>query len=108
MAPGMIDTSSLVDETALPTVIPESFQTPANASSGQLFSLRGTTTVITGAGRGVGIVLAAAVLEAGGHVACIDILEEPSPSQWVTLQKTARLSKLHVSYRRCDITSEDD
>ncbi|KAG4423182.1 hypothetical protein IFR04_003680 [Cadophora malorum] len=73
-----------------------------------LFSLAGRTIAITGAGRGLGITLAAAVLEAGGHVACIDILSAPSELEWASLQAIAKSSNLTVTYHRCDIILEDE
>ncbi|KAJ9641468.1 hypothetical protein H2199_005438 [Coniosporium tulheliwenetii] len=86
---------------------PSAIQTLANASHSNLFSLSNKTIAITGGGRGLGITLAAAVLEAGGHAACLDILEAPSAVEWAALQKTAKLAGLHVSYHRCDITNEE-
>lgn len=100
--------AAVVSDIALPASIPESNITPANASHTDLFSLSKKTVAITGGGRGLGITLAAAVLEAGGHVACLDILEEPSPIEWAALQKSAKLSGLTVSYHRCDITNEEE
>ncbi|KAJ8114872.1 hypothetical protein OPT61_g3350 [Boeremia exigua] len=76
--------------------------TPVNA----LFALTGKTVVVTGGGRGLGLSLAVAILEAGGHVACLDILPEPSNAEWKTLLETARKSSTTASYWRCDVTSE--
>ena len=42
-----------------------------------LLSLKGKTTVITGGGRGIGLALTRACVEAGGHVAVLDALSEP-------------------------------
>lgn len=102
------DTSVPQPDLALPSHIPESALTPANTSHTALFSLSGKTIAITGASRGLGITLAAAVLEAGGHAACLDVLDAPAnPDEWAALEKTAAAHKLHVSYRRVDITDED-
>jgi NAD(P)-dependent dehydrogenase (short-subunit alcohol dehydrogenase family) len=98
----------IVSETTLPAVLPESHQPSANSTTSDLFSLSGKTFVVTGAGRGLGITLVAAILEAGGNVACIDILPEPLPSEWLALRKTAQISNLHLSYHICDITNEDE
>jgi len=76
--------------------------TPTHA----LFSLANHTIAITGAGRGLGITLAAAVLESGGHAACIDILPLPSEPEWSSLQKLALSSSLCLAYHTCDITHE--
>ncbi|KAJ9653933.1 hypothetical protein H2201_009076 [Coniosporium apollinis] len=99
--------AAVVSDIALPSTIPESEQTPANAAHSTLFSLSNKTIAITGGGRGLGITLAAAVLEAGGHAACLDILETPSAVEWAALQKTVNLTGLHVSYHQCDITNEE-
>lgn len=104
---GSIEQDVIVSDTALPSRIPESNQTPANASTNKLFSLSGRTIVITGGGRGLGITLAAAAIEAGANVACLDILPEASASEWASLQKVAKSSKLTATYYRCDITDEE-
>ncbi|KAJ0115493.1 hypothetical protein J7T55_012773 [Diaporthe amygdali] len=92
----------------LPADVPESRVTPANVSHSALFSLSNKTIAITGGGRGVGITLAAAVLEAGGNVACLDILEAPAAEEWAAIEKTAKESGLKLSYRRVDITDEEN
>jgi len=96
-----------VSELTLPTNILESQKSPSNAPTNKLFSLENRTVVVTGGGRGLGITLAGAVLEAGGNVACIDILSEPSATEWAGLQKLAKQSKLRISYHKCDITDEE-
>lgn len=91
-----------------PTVVPESNETPAAfAPTNDLFSLRGRTVVITGGGRSLGMTLTTAVLEAGGDVACLDLLPEPSAEEWVAVQKLAKSRGLQASYTNCDITSEE-
>ncbi|RYC55527.1 hypothetical protein CHU98_g10686 [Xylaria longipes] len=99
--------SAIVNDLSLPAEIPESRKTPANTAHDALFSLSDKLIVITGGGRGLGIALAAAVLEAGGHVVCLDILKAPDAEEWAALQKTAKRSNLEVSYRECDITNEE-
>lgn len=100
MSPGV------VSDIELPRTIPESHQTPANITHAARFSLVARTVAITGGGRGLGITLAAAVLEAGGNVACIDILERPSKDEWETLEKTAKASGQRAQYHQCDVTDE--
>lgn len=99
--------SAIVSDISLPEDIPETDQTEANAPTKSLFSLAGQTIVVTGGGRGVGITLAAAVLEAGGCVACLDILSEPSSNEWSHLRILAKRSGLTATYDKCDITDED-
>jgi len=73
----------------------------------QLFALSGRTAVVTGAARGLGITLAAALLEAGAHVYCLDILPEPSPKEWAALVVKSKEHNLTVNYRQVDITKSD-
>lgn len=44
-----------------------------------LFSLAQRTVVITGGARGIGLAFSFAVAEAGGHVAILDVADEPHP-----------------------------
>lgn len=97
----------IVSDIALPAHIPESDITPANAALKTLFSLEGRTVVVTGGGRGLGITLALAVLEAGGDVVCLDILPEPSASEWAAIRKLTKPSGLHATYHHCDVTNEE-
>lgn len=99
---------AIISDINLPSHVPETDLSASNAPISKLFSLSGRTIVITGGGRGLGITLAVAVLEAGGNVACLDILPEPSATEWTALQKLARQSKLQVVYHKCDITDEDN
>ncbi|KAL3491886.1 NAD(P)-binding protein [Aspergillus germanicus] len=87
-----------------PIVLPE--PTPATTGTSPLFTLSRRTIAITGGGRGLGITLAAAVLEAGGDVACLDLLPVPSPEEWVHIQKLATAQGLQATYTQCDITDE--
>lgn len=97
----------IVSDISLPADIPESNQTAAKVPGDQLFSLKDQTILITGAGRGLGIELALGVVENGGHVAALDILDTPS-DEWAHLQKTAKQRNVTVTYRKADITDEED
>ncbi|EON64394.1 hypothetical protein W97_03625 [Coniosporium apollinis CBS 100218] len=98
---------SIVSDTTLAADVPESQQTPANAPTNLLFSLSQRTVVITGAGRGLGITLAVAVLEAGGDAVCLDILPAPSEAEWNVITKIQKASNSQARYYQCDITKED-
>lgn len=98
---------SIISHTTLPADAPEAHHTPEKAHMETLFTLKHRTIVITGAGRGLGITLAIAVLEAGGNVICLDILPDPSKTEWDIITKIQKASKLHASYHQCDITNED-
>ncbi|KAI5366095.1 putative short-chain dehydrogenase/reductase SDR, NAD(P)-binding domain superfamily [Septoria linicola] len=104
MAPGAI--ADLAPPPVQPA--PETKVSDANAPSPSLFSLAGQTIAITGGGRGVGITLAIAVIEAGGHVACLDVLPEPAEKEWGIIQSLAKKSGLTATYGKCDITNETD
>ncbi|KAH0369811.1 hypothetical protein KCU89_g18561, partial [Aureobasidium melanogenum] len=69
---------SIVSDIELPRDIPESRQSAANVPIEKAFGLKNRTIIITGAGRGLGITLAVAVLESGADAICLDILSEPS------------------------------
>jgi len=99
---------SIVSDTTLAENIPESHQTPANAPTKNLFSLEQRTIIVTGAGRGLGITLATAVLESGGDVVCLDILPEPSKTEWHAIVELQKTSGTKATYQRCDITKEED
>jgi NAD(P)-dependent dehydrogenase (short-subunit alcohol dehydrogenase family) len=97
MAPSAVDTPCTT--TTSPT-------SPARIPS--LFSLQHRTIAITGGGRGLGLTLAFAVVEAGGHAALLDLLPEPSEPEYSALIKLAKQASVAVSYRKCDVTSEAD
>jgi len=66
-----------------------------------------TYSLVTGAARGLGIVLAASLLEAGAHVYCMDILPDPSPKDWAALIVKAEEKGLTLRYRSVDITKPE-
>lgn len=91
-----------------PNGVLESRETTAAVSpTFKMFSLEGKTIAITGGGRGLGIILALAVVEAGGSVACLDILDSPAADEWAHLTKVAKASRRDASYHRCDVTDEE-
>lgn len=94
---------------ALPELVPETYETPANQVVPQLFSLAGGTTFLTGGGRGLGLELAHAIIEAGGCVACVDVLpHEVVEADMAALQKRAKSFGLFATYDRVDITNEPE
>lgn len=72
------------------------------------FSLSDKTIVITGGGRGLGISLAHGIVESGGHVVCLDILEAPLEPGWSSLLQLCKEFNTTASFYRCDITNEND
>ncbi|GAA5913229.1 hypothetical protein JCM6882_000038 [Rhodosporidiobolus microsporus] len=108
----MTVTSAIVSDTALPPNghIPERAAAPAASTSPpSLFSLQGSTVVVTGAGRGIGQAVAKGIVEAGGAVACIDLHPEPSNSEgeWDAIKQAAEKAGVSATYHVCDITDEE-
>ncbi|RAL11085.1 oxidoreductase, short chain dehydrogenase/reductase family [Aspergillus homomorphus CBS 101889] len=107
MSPSISDNT--IPEVALDQTTPavaDSTQPSVIGRTNDLFSLGNRTVAITGGGRGLGIVLAGAVIEAGGDVVCLDLLPAPSAEEWASVQKLATARRLHASYVSCDITDE--
>lgn len=75
-------------------------------STPDLLSLTGKTVAITGAARGIGITLATGIVEAGGSVACLDVLNLPAHTEWIKLQHLASLHGVTATYHHCDVTDE--
>lgn len=99
---------SIASDTTLAKERPETRQTTSTAHVSQLFSLKDRTVIVTGAGRGLGVCLATAVLEAGGDVVCLDILPSPSTTEWNNITAIQKADpSVDASYQQCDITSED-
>lgn len=105
--PSVLQKSIVPDHALPPDEVPDRPVT-GKPSGKDLFSLAGRTVVITGAGRGLGITLASAVLEAGGDVACLDVLPAPSEVEWETIKKLGRETGRNATYYQCDITKEED
>ncbi|QKX53671.1 uncharacterized protein TRUGW13939_00751 [Talaromyces rugulosus] len=66
------------------------------------FSLADKVVLVSGAGRGLGLVQAEALLEAGATVYALDRLPEPSPD-FATIQEKARAMGTKLEYRRIDV-----
>jgi len=98
---------SIQSDIELPKDIPESRQSAANVPVQKAFGLDNRTVIITGAGRGLGITLAVAVLESGADAVCLDILPEPSAQEWDVITKLQKSTGVRATYHRCDITNEE-
>ncbi|GAA5823360.1 hypothetical protein JCM11251_007580 [Rhodosporidiobolus azoricus] len=103
--------SQIVSDTALPANghLPERDVAPAASTTPpSLFSLQGSTVVVTGGGRGIGQAVAKGIVEAGGAVACVDLHSEPSNSagEWDAIKQAAVKKGVSATYHVCDITDE--
>lgn len=67
----------------------------------KMIGLQNKRVIVTGGGRGIGLAICTAIIEAGGQVAVLDVLPEPHPD-CRALEKSGRLS-----YIRCDITKQE-
>jgi len=80
------------------------------------FSLEGKTAVVTGGARGLGLVMAQAIVESGGDVALVDMNHEEAMKQCDALvkhfqdinPKADRESLPIVSAHKCDVSSPED
>ncbi|KAJ5398847.1 hypothetical protein N7527_009635 [Penicillium freii] len=66
------------------------------------FSLTGKVVLVSGAARGLGLVQAEALLEAGAKVYALDRLEEPAP-EFELIQQRAKELGTALHYRRIDV-----
>jgi NAD(P)-dependent dehydrogenase (short-subunit alcohol dehydrogenase family) len=73
------------------------------------FSLKGKTILVSGAGRGLGLVQAEALLEAGANVYALDRLSPPDPDfDRVQKRAAAEFEKQKFEYRRVDVTQQQE
>ncbi|KAJ5379857.1 uncharacterized protein N7496_002285 [Penicillium cataractarum] len=73
-----------------------------------LFRLDRRTIVVTGAAGFLGVAVTASILESSGDVVCLDVMEEPKPSEWRGIQLTANQHGRTASYYQCNVRSEQD
>ncbi|CAG9994398.1 unnamed protein product [Clonostachys byssicola] len=68
-----------------------------------LFRLDDRTIVVTGATGFLGTTVAATILESGGDVVCLDVMETPSSADWKTVEKAADQYSRNLWYYQCDV-----
>ncbi|KAK4541141.1 hypothetical protein LTR36_008215 [Oleoguttula mirabilis] len=67
------------------------------------FELDGRVYVVTGGAQGLGLGLAEAVVEAGGHVYCLDVQGKPNETFLDTQQRLAQCYGATLHYRQVDV-----
>ncbi|KAJ5863180.1 hypothetical protein N7455_007248 [Penicillium solitum] len=70
------------------------------------FSLAGKVILVSGAGRGLGLALAEALLEAGAEVYALDYLREPAP-EFIEIQQHSKAYRAELQYRCVDVRDTD-
>ncbi|KAJ5688154.1 hypothetical protein N7536_010773 [Penicillium majusculum] len=70
------------------------------------FSLVGKVILVSGAGRGLGLAIAEALLEAGAEVYALDYLREPAP-EFIEIQQHAKAYRAELQYRCVDVRDTD-
>ncbi|GAB7331136.1 hypothetical protein MBLNU13_g02614t1 [Cladosporium sp. NU13] len=66
------------------------------------FELENRVFIVTGGARGLGLTLAEALVEAGGHVYCVDRLPEPAPEYYETEKRVGQFGG-SIHYRQVDV-----
>ncbi|KAI0025803.1 oxidoreductase [Xylariomycetidae sp. FL0641] len=72
-----------------------------------LFRLDGRTIVVTGANGFLGTTLATAILESGGDVVCLDVMESPTSADWNSVQAAAEKYSRSLRYYQCNVTDDE-
>ncbi|KAI1828841.1 hypothetical protein CBS147337_10355 [Penicillium roqueforti] len=73
----------------------------------QEFQLRGKVFAVTGGGRGLGLAMAEALVEAGGEVHCLDRLPEPDEEFHAARARANPQFGGSLHYRRLDVRDRD-
>ncbi|KAK5135206.1 hypothetical protein LTR08_005455 [Meristemomyces frigidus] len=71
------------------------------------FELNDKVFIVTGGAQGLGLALAEALVEAGGHVYCLDIKSEPEQDFHDTKQRLAPQYDGTLHYKQVDVTKHD-
>ncbi|KAK2761826.1 short chain dehydrogenase reductase family [Colletotrichum kahawae] len=77
----------------------------ANIDSRALFRLDNRTIIITGGAGYLGVEAARCILDSGGDVVCLDVVERPRTEVWNQLLAVAQKHSRLLSYYRLDVTN---
>ncbi|KAJ4205869.1 hypothetical protein NW759_014502 [Fusarium solani] len=72
----------------------------------ELFSLENRTVLVTGATGCLGFTVTKAILEGGGDVVCLDLVEQPLKKTWDEVLEVAERFSGSVFYFQCNICDE--
>ncbi|KAF2094407.1 NAD(P)-binding protein [Rhizodiscina lignyota] len=73
------------------------------SGSSRYRTLDGRVFVVTGGAQGLGLTMAEALVEAGGHVYCLDRQAEAAPEFYATKEQLAQHFQGSLNYRRVDV-----
>ncbi|KAJ4251060.1 hypothetical protein NW762_011711 [Fusarium torreyae] len=81
-------------------------QSNASMPVSRLFSLEDRTVLVTGATGYLGVTVTKAILESGGDVVCLDLVEKPPTKAWDEISKVAEHFSGSVHYFQCNVCDE--
>ncbi|ETS78615.1 hypothetical protein PFICI_10677 [Pestalotiopsis fici W106-1] len=74
-----------------------------SAPVSELFSLADRTIIITGASGFLGTTVAQSVMESGGDVVCLDIMDSPKSAEWSAVEAAASKFQCNLTYYQCNV-----
>jgi len=83
-------------------------QKPASKRLFDQFNVHGKVFIVTGGGRGLGLMIAEGVAEAGGKVYCLDRLPEPDEEFKNAKTRADPMSGGSLHYQRVDVRNQQD
>lgn len=107
MAPGRTNTSTGTAEAHIQERLPAESETNTHQRFRE-FDLRGKVFVVTGGGRGLGLAMAEALVEAGAQVHCVDRLPTPDDEFYKAQKRAIPAFGGSLHYRRIDVRDKEN
>ncbi|KAG9250478.1 oxidoreductase [Emericellopsis atlantica] len=82
-------------------------QSSPSVPTSQLFRLDNRTIIVTGAGGFLGTTVAKTIIESGGDVVCLDLVENPQSVYWKQVLEAADHHGRNVHYYPCNVQDAD-
>ncbi|KAJ5807970.1 hypothetical protein N7474_009239 [Penicillium riverlandense] len=64
--------------------------------------------LVTGAGGFLGTTVTESILESGGDVICLDVMDTPKALEWENIEHIAKKYSRFVSYHQCNVQSDNE